>query len=134
MSNRKQHRKVGTTVGGTVAAGSYLFDYLKTCNQCKAQGMVSPKFDWMEFIGTTLLGGGVGAAGGVLPDILEPATHSYHRKTMHSVTAGTALTTLIVRNQSKMTRSQKSIANAFGASYLSHLVLDSQTPRGIPLI
>jgi hypothetical protein len=43
------------------------------------------------FIGEIVGGGVGGAAGGLLPDLIEPAIHSWHRSTAHGAAAATAL-------------------------------------------
>jgi len=134
MPNKKEHLKVGTAVGGTAAAGTYVADYFKTCHLSQQQGLEQPKFNWLECILITVAGSCLGGVGGILPDLLEPAVHSYHRKTMHSVTTGVGLSIVVLKNHSKMTPIQRALINAITAGYGSHLVMDSKTPRNIPFI
>lgn len=79
--------------------------------------------------------GFIGFVGGVLPDILEPATSPNHRKFFHSVLwigiVGFALYKLWEHNE--IDDDTKKNGTALGASYLSHLAMDSMTPKGLPL-
>jgi len=70
-----------------------------------------------------------------LPDILEPATSPNHRNFFHSVAAGTAIGVGMYKaNRSNLPESNKELINLPGACYLSHLVLDSETEFGLPLV
>jgi membrane-bound metal-dependent hydrolase YbcI (DUF457 family) len=73
MSSRRTHTVVGAVAGGT---------YALVC----APKNQKPLNNLAEVVGGAL-GGVVGSR---LPDVLEPAIHSFHRSTFHSVaTAGT---------------------------------------------
>ncbi len=86
------------------------------------------------------LGGVVkaGITGGLFalaPDIIEPATNPNHRATMHSIAAlvaGSYGTAKGIQNCNSNELSELIIA-AF-AGYTSHLLADSTTPKGLPLI
>jgi len=134
MPGRKSHVKAGAVSGGITAAATYFFNYLITCTEHQQQRSTPPSFNWLEFGATTAGGAGLGAIGGIAPDVLEPAIHSYHRKTMHSVATATTITSVVLKKKKKLTRVQKALVNAAGTGYVSHLVLDSKTPRGIPWI
>lgn len=99
------------------------------------------------------LGGRVGAK---IPDWLEPAVSSWHRSTAHSVVVGATLFEVTRQNidaweehcRAKQAEAQAganqadvffwALASGFGpavvAGHLSHIALDAQTPRSIPLI
>lgn len=83
-----------------------------------------------------MLGVGIsGALGGIAPDILEPATNPRHRKTAHSGGAlVTALKTYSCTGTTSLNESQRTVLKAFVLGYVSHLVLDSDTPAGIPIV
>jgi membrane-bound metal-dependent hydrolase YbcI (DUF457 family) len=86
-------------------------------------------FDVWELLGA----GAIGYAGGVVADVLEPAVHSWHRGFFLSISAGGFLTLpLWVRR--KRTSMRDRLWAAFVGSHISHLILDSQTPRGLPWI
>jgi len=67
MANRKQH----TILGATAGVGGYaIYSWIK-----------EEKPSWPELIGAGLSG----AAGSLLPDLIEPATNPNHRSFFHSV-------------------------------------------------
>lgn len=134
MPNRKKHKKEGAKIGGLFAAFTYAIDYSIERQKNIKQNLPVEKFNLVEFSITTATGIGLGKIGGILPDLLEPATSPHHRKFFHSTTAGTALAGTILANQGKMKRVTKSLVNALGASYSSHLALDAKTPKGLPFI
>lgn len=70
-----------------------------------------------------------------LPDILEPAHHPNHRAAAHSVAAllGTSYAAYCVHKSDKIDGKAKLMVSVATAGYLSHLMLDSQTPKGLPL-
>ncbi len=73
MPNARVHRTVGTIVGGGVT--------LLATKELPDEGRAA-----------AVLGGLLGGyVGGALPDVLEPAIHSWHRSACHSGAAGTAL-------------------------------------------
>ncbi|MFK3861258.1 metal-dependent hydrolase [Pseudoalteromonas rhizosphaerae] len=81
----------------------------------------------------------VGALMGKLPDILEPAFHPNHRQFFHGVTVLTMLTTGVVKayRWSPEESSEKFIRGLMliaGVAYLSHLICDASTPKGLPLL
>lgn len=118
---------------------------------------------------TALLAGAYcgGRIGGQLPDLLEPALHSWHRDFFHSAAVGTALvspgasalqlarawlesarvrrlrrTSLPADHPESVTLWVEELAIAFAAGlligaipgYISHLLADIGTPRGVPLL
>lgn len=79
---------------------------------------------------------GVGAAAGLLPDILEPAYHPNHRAVFHSITTAVTLGYGAARawNSPQFSGSDR-IGLLLGyVGYLSHLLADSRTPKSIPLL
>jgi membrane-bound metal-dependent hydrolase YbcI (DUF457 family) len=79
----------------------------------------------------------VGLAGGLLADLLEPALDPNHRKFAHSIIVAIGLVVLIgiiSRSFDSMTEQHRLILGAMTVAYLSHLMLDSATPKSIPLI
>ena len=88
--------------------------------------------DIRRSIGFGFLGGLVG----LLPDILEPANNPNHRGTCHSVATGIGLILLInnIKNNQNMSAESKEVWISIISAYGSHLVLDAQTPKSLPLI
>jgi membrane-bound metal-dependent hydrolase YbcI (DUF457 family) len=82
----------------------------------------------------------LGSIAGTLPDMIEPAIgNPHHRQFFHSVTIGTALVWGASRVYQWQPESdaEKVVRVALlvgGAAYLSHLLLDSSTPRSLPLL
>lgn len=81
----------------------------------------------------------VGAVGGRLPDLLEPATNPNHRQFFHSILVlGTICVSMYeIYQWSPESNLEKFIRGfllkLFGA-YGSHLLLDMRTPKGLPLV
>ena len=77
-----------------------------------------------------------GLVGAILPDKLEPALHPNHRSSFHSFTlTGFNIGGInMVNGFDRMGPRFKSGLKAFLGGYLSHLVLDSTTPKSLPII
>lgn len=130
MPNYKKHLSTGATIG---AVRSFLIN-LAIQNK-RIQKGEQTQIDWNRTIGNSLLGLGVGAVGGVLPDILEPATNPNHRKVFHSLTTASAIGYgLYKTHNSNLDPNLKQAIHCTGAAYFSHLILDMDTPKGLPLL
>ena len=130
MPNRKKHLKVGAFAGLAISA---LTNIQKQLERRQANPCI--KFNWLELALWSSAGAGVGAACGVLPDLLEPAEHPDHRDLFHSITTGTAIVYGMYKaNNSNLSEDDKTLINIAGGGYLSHLLLDSETPNGLPII
>lgn len=120
MANAAQHGLIGTATG----VGTYLF-------MCRR---LARKVDFGEM----LLCAGLGLITSAVPDIVEPALHSHHRQFFHSVTAGSVLTGFALNrcshNNELWDDFTKILAAVAVTSYLSHLVADLSTPRGLPVL
>lgn len=83
-----------------------------------------------------LLSALLGAMGGSLPDLAEPALHPGHRAFFHSITAAALLMygcQWLWCNRAA-TPDQKCAA-IFGAlGYATHLIADGLTPKGLPAV
>ncbi|WP_040508679.1 metal-dependent hydrolase [Leptospira wolffii] len=77
--------------------------------------------------------GSIGAIGGKLPDIFEPADHPNHRQGAHSV-AFISPSYVSFQELKKKYPEWEVIIDPLLAGYASHLLLDSETPMGIPWI
>lgn len=132
MPNRKVHIKAGAITGGLAAGGRSLHLEIQ-----KQSTFLNYNIDWGKVLIDTLLGTGVGCIGGALPDILEPATSPFHRDFFHSQSVGGAVVYGIHQMEQgslNIPDELKPVAWAAGASYLSHLALDGQTPMGLPIV
>ncbi len=86
-----------------------------------------------------LLSGGWSALATKLPDLLEPAEHPHHRQFFHSAAFGLLVGRLsyeiyrwVPTNDRE--RVWRELILLGDGAYLLHLLLDSITPRGIPLL
>lgn len=84
----------------------------------------------------TLCAAAVGAIGGILPDLLEPATSPNHRAVFHSV----GIACLVyqgnrwIAEHPTLPQETKTALHLASLGYGSHLLLDAQTPRGLPWV
>lgn len=81
----------------------------------------------------------VGAVMGKLPDILEPAFHSNHRQFFHGVTVLTLLSAGLLKAywwspEEPFEKLIRGLMLIGGLAYLSHLICDASTPKGLPLL
>jgi len=79
-----------------------------------------------------------GAAGAMLPDIIEPATDYKHRKFFHSVVFGIILVIIFFLIYKKIitvnSESLRRIISYLLIGYSVHLAQDSVTPMGLPIV
>jgi membrane-bound metal-dependent hydrolase YbcI (DUF457 family) len=87
-------------------------------------------------LGECLLCVGVGLITAGVPDIVEPAIYPCHRQLAHSVTAGGLMTKIAMEKCGGENGwdFQNVLLTVAIAGYVSHLVLDGCTPRGLPLL
>lgn len=114
--------KTHALIGAAAAAGAWYLYCRGTGREVKA--------------GECILAAGVGAAAGLLPDLIEPAYHPNHRGIFHSVTAAVTLgygATRAWNNPAFSQNDRMGVVLGYVA-YLSHLLADSQTPKSIPLL
>ncbi len=77
----------------------------------------------------------VGGVFGLLPDLIEPASHPNHRSLFHSVAALAGLMYVGSRVlSSSLDKKAKSGITVMLASYTTHLLLDLMTPKGLPVL
>jgi len=78
----------------------------------------------------------IGGLAGIAPDIIEPATNPNHRGVFHSV----GLLKILAYAQDRtwqtqnLTEEQKQLISTLIDAYSSHLLSDSTTPKGLPLL
>lgn len=140
MANREDHDQFGAALSALVAL-------------LRSDAEKDSPMDVVLRVTAAYLGGKIGAK---VPDWLEPAVSSWHRKTAHSIVAGATIFEITRRKidawedhcrtkqeEARAADNQADVwfwaaasgfAIAIAIGYVSHLVLDSQTPRGIPWI
>lgn len=138
MPNAKTHRKAGAIAGGTTALIEAIFERPTSTTLQRVQ---QPQSFWrniwrgflrvIEVAGKTALGAFIGALTARLPDLIEPAKHPNHRGTAHSFSVLVGLIIVFVRRRPNHPLSIM-IRPAL-AGYGSHLALDANTPKGLPI-
>ncbi len=119
MSNAREHMFFGFIVG---AVGYAVVKHLQ-----------GEEINFGNALGWGMMGAGVA----ILPDVIEPASAGpTHRAFAHSAaTAGLiAYTAKKALDSPQLSSDQKAALTSVSAAYLSHLLLDSTTPSGLPLI
>ena len=118
MPNFKTH----FLVGGFTSALVYLY-----LNKIKNEAV-----DGLELLGVFLTGGAVAS----LPDIIDPPNNAFHRSVGHGVIGASGLGVLLnnANENGNLTDKQKSLICSLVLAYWSHLLLDAQTPAGLPLL
>lgn len=131
MPNIKTHIKAGAATGFVSGATLNLIEQQRRMTE--TPGLA---FNWQEFFKHCLLGLGTGIVGGVLPDVLEPATHPNHRGMCHSLAAllSTGYGAVKASSGNRIEPYLRTVAVAGCAAYVSHLILDGETPKGVPLL
>lgn len=119
MASTKKH----ILIGAAVVAGA---DILKQWLQMQLNP--SRQFEWGELAASAVVGGVVG----VLPDVLEPATHPNHRQFFHSVCFGSGvLYATHGPHREKWDPESQAFLQMLSYAYISHLGADALTPNGI---
>lgn len=119
MPNAAAH-KLGAAiaVGAVTAAGTYSSD--KTIEKTAAASVLAYNL-------------------GTLPDLLEPATNPNHRKFFHSLAflglVGTGMYKLYQwKPEDEMDKLIRFALLVGGGAYVTHLLMDSSTPKGLPAL
>ena len=123
MPNYETHSKTGVYTG--LFTGAF-FIILRLIH-----GEDIDTVEGIKLLGLGALGGFIGAA---LPDVFEPSFRNpNHRGIAHSVAGVGFLSIGVAKRFSKGKCSEQDVfVTAFGVGYLSHLVLDARTPKGLP--
>ena len=126
MANRDEHDALGL-----------LFGFLITARTSPA-----------PTLGELIAGACGGLVGSRFADTVEPATHPGHRSLVHGIALNGAVayhgarplldwrrrTTQPLVNQGGASRLASAFAVGAASGHLSHLLLDANTPRGLPWI
>ena len=114
----KSHVIIGAVAGGTVGA------ITSVCNQPKDN---QNDFQCLELLKRITIGAILGGVCSMLPDLLEPAKNPHHRELFHSLLALGLTAGVLVKSKNPLFKTA-------AAGYVSHLIADSLTPMGLPLI
>jgi inner membrane protein len=127
MANKKEHQVAGVSVSISIEILNLLFKKLN-----------GKDINFKEVAKSIFFAGLGGLAGGRMPDLFEPAYHYTHRKFFHSWSLGTAVGYGVYKLSLSNTLQNKKYLKVFlrgtGVSYITHLVQDSQTTIGLPVI
>jgi len=131
MANFKKHLVTGAIVGTIIAIVLYIIRYF---NEYKRNRKI--RFDFWQFIQSILSGCALGALTGIVTDKLEPASNPNHRGFFHSlafwyILSVAAYKLLFERDVDCLC---KELVVIGFAGYSSHLMLDMQTPKSLPLL
>lgn len=109
-------------IGGGIGSICYLGYCWMTKNKPSLQGAVVSL--------------GLGSLGGTLPDLIEPATNPHRRKFFHSAGLTAFLASILKEYVSEDDTSNENVLalSILILSYLSHILSDSTTPKGIPIL
>ena len=116
--NRKAHIILGEVAG---IGGSLVWSY---CSEEKIKG-----WDWLAILAGS-------AIGGMLPDGIDPPLSPNHRAFGHSIAGNGSLALVILKLSSNqdINPTLKWFLRSFVFAQWSHLISDSTTPKGIPII
>jgi len=131
MANFNKHLKVGAIVGAIAGAGIHLIQYYQ-----EKERNPDYKFSWGKFLLYSLTGFAMGAIIGIAPDKIEPASNPNHRGFFHSYSLWCLLAFSVYRiikdrNNEKI---WKYLAIIGFVGYSSHLMLDMETPKSLPIL
>lgn len=129
MPNIRTHKKHGLCIG-ILGGISY-----QVYRESKNKKWYKSSKSWMAIIGTTCLTTIGAYVGSTLPDRLEPADHPNHRKFFHSWFIFVFLLATLYA-LSKCIKNKFFFPLVLGTilGYNTHLLADSRTPKGLPLI
>jgi hypothetical protein len=131
MPNIKKHAVTGAAVGGGVNLAWQLINLFNSENPPKGFWETIDRIDFLKVAAFA----GVGAAVACVPDLLEPADTPNHRALFHSVCCGGAVTYgAFGEHTEELHPDDRHAIRVMALSYLSHLVLDSGTPKSLPLL
>jgi membrane-bound metal-dependent hydrolase YbcI (DUF457 family) len=131
MPNLKKHVTVGAAVGGGVNLTWQLYKLQGSPNPPKDLWETLRRIDFVEIALCALIGAGFAA----LPDMIEPATTPNHRAFFHSfATLGGVAYGAFGKHTEKLLPKDRHALRVAALSYMSHLFLDGQTPKGLPAI
>jgi len=131
MPNLKKHVAVAAGVGGGANLLWQLCKLFDSPNPPKDFWETLCRIDYFEMAAFAAIGGACGA----LPDIIEPADNPNHRALFHSLACAGVLTYgAFSKHTANLRPEDRHTLRIAALSYLSHLLLDSETPKGLPIV
>ena len=124
MPNRKKHMEIGFIIAVILFLGYLFFRHRK-----------AGKLESDDYL-TALLGSVTCILTSVIPDILEPPYSPHHRAFFHSKTFSILISGLTASESTKKNDNHEMIflMTAALSGFLCHILLDSATPKGLPLV
>jgi membrane-bound metal-dependent hydrolase YbcI (DUF457 family) len=118
MANAKTH----ILIAGAAGVAAYAV-------YCRYQGR---EFKLVDALGSAA----IAVVGGIAPDVVEPALHPNHRSLFHSVTGGAALVQSArgAWRSTTLPAETKFVLVLLLIGYVSHLLADAATPKGLPIL
>jgi membrane-bound metal-dependent hydrolase YbcI (DUF457 family) len=118
MANLKTHMLIGGAAGITA--------YAVYCHYQNRE------FKLLDAVGSAI----ISVVGGIAPDIIEPALDPNHRAFFHSLVGGTTLVHGVRKtwNAAGLSSEFKFVLALLAIGYVSHLLADAATPKGLPLL
>jgi hypothetical protein len=131
MPNAKKHAVAGAVVGGGLNLAWQLLNQLDSHDPPKDFWEALNRIDLLQVAAFA----GAGAICASIPDLLEPANNPNHRAIFHSVCCGGAIMYgAFGKHTENLTPGDRHALRVAALSYLSHLWLDSDTPKSLPFL
>jgi membrane-bound metal-dependent hydrolase YbcI (DUF457 family) len=127
----KKHMVVAAGVGGGINLVCQLYKLFNSPNRPQDFWETLRRLDFLEAAAFAAIGGACGA----LPDFIEPADNPNHRALFHSLACAGVLTYgAFGKHTANLMPGNRHAIRIATLSYLSHLLLDSETPKGLPIV
>lgn len=131
MPNFSRHFVTGAAVGGGANLAWQVYVLHTSPEPPRGFAETVRRIDFVK-VALFSIGGGIVAS---IPDLLEPATSPNHRGIFHSLLCGLAVFYVAFGKPSaNLSLPNQFSLRAVALSYLSHLFLDSLTPKSLPLV
>jgi len=129
MPNFKEHVSTGFWVSGIV---NFIASAIRQNDEVKL-GIRYEANIW-EAVGDAIVGGTGGAIGSMIPDVFDPPTNPNHRGRFHSISNVILSSNIIAGDPfTPNIRSNIFLKSILGGNII-HILQDSETPKGIPII
>lgn len=131
MGDFKRHVLVGAAVAGGANLTYQLLRLYVSSQSPASLWDALAQVRWGRVAVYAAIGGAIAS----LPDLLEPAHHPNHRSVFHSVCCGGALAYgAFGKHSERWCDDDRHTARVGALAYVSHLILDAGTPKGLPLL